>query len=155
MIVSIGIVTKAETPLATAALIPWTATNPAFPSARRSSFRRKWRRVRAQIALWDTEYEAHHTALEGAYVRIESPNPLYNPLTPWLRWLTTSIGVHTTCAAMDAFSPAAALAMAAADASENPSRTAAVPTLLFVISNAPMYSARAGMVPTREVPNPL
>nr|GMC49395.1 hypothetical protein Iba_chr01bCG7430 [Ipomoea batatas] len=126
MIVSIGIVTKAETPLATAALIPWTATNPAFPSGRRSSFRRKWRRVRAQIALWDID-----------------------------RWLTTSIGVHTTCAAMDAFSPAAALAMAAADASENPSRTAAVPTLLFVISNAPMYSARAGMVPTREVPNPL
>nr|GMC51920.1 PHD finger protein ALFIN-LIKE 4-like [Ipomoea batatas] len=48
-----------------------------------------------------------------------------------LRWLTTSTGVHTSCAATAALSPAAALATAAAVWSGKPRLSVAVPRLLL------------------------
>nr|CAB3496920.1 unnamed protein product [Digitaria exilis] len=96
---------------------------------------------------------------------MERPNPRYRPRTPsaariflnasappryrqvaevWTisRWLTTSTGVHTTCAATAAETPAAAEAAADAAGSETPSRTAADPTELLVASSAAMPSRR-------------
>uniref|UniRef100_A0A0A9GJU1 Uncharacterized protein n=1 Tax=Arundo donax TaxID=35708 RepID=A0A0A9GJU1_ARUDO len=54
------------------------------------------------------------------------------------RWLMTSTGVHTTCAATAADTPAAAEAAADAAGSETPSRMAADPTELLVASSAAM-----------------
>lgn len=54
------------------------------------------------------------------------------------RWLTTSTGVHTTCAATAADTPPAAEAAADAAGSATPRRTAAEPTALLVASSAAM-----------------
>ncbi|KAF1883036.1 hypothetical protein Lal_00003218 [Lupinus albus] len=57
---------------------------------------------------------------------------------------------------MAALNPAAAFAIVAAVGSARPNLTVAVvPTLLFVTSRVAIYKALAGIVPIKEVPNPL